>query len=143
MNLSLGACSYPSWSFIRVRMQMDQSELKRNLKINKKDNKENSTKTRFTLPYVMGVSEARHQVFHHHGVAKSMKHNMTFKTILVHPKDNCTLQENAAIVYQVLCKDCPCVYIGETAKRYGVREKENNRRQWRSGSTPTQERKTH
>ena len=121
---------------------MDQPEWKRNLKINRKDSKENSTKTRVTLPYVRGVSEAWHQVFHHHGVAKSMKQNMTFKTLLVHPKDNCTLQENAAIVYQVLCKDYPCVYIGETEKRYGVREKENKRRHWRRQSTPRQERKT-
>ena len=31
------------------------------------------------------------------------------------------------MVYQVPCKDCPCVYTGDTERRYGVREKEHQR----------------
>ena len=51
-------CSYPSWSFKRVREQMDQQEWKNKRKINKKDSKEKCTKIRVTLPYIKGVSEA-------------------------------------------------------------------------------------
>ena len=35
VNHALGACGYPSWSFKIVREQLDQRELKKNLKINK------------------------------------------------------------------------------------------------------------
>ena len=52
VKYALGSCGYPSWSFKRVREQLDQQEMKNNLKINKKDSKDKSTKTRVTLPYV-------------------------------------------------------------------------------------------
>ena len=100
VNRALGACSYPTWSFKRVREQLDQQELKMNLKINK-NSKDKSTKSRVTLPYVSLVSEVLSQVFCHHGVVTSMKHHMTLKRMLVHPKDKCTPQENVGVVYQV------------------------------------------
>ena len=44
---------------VRVREQMDQWELNKNQKKNKKDRvRTTGTKTRVTLPYVKGVSEA-------------------------------------------------------------------------------------
>ena len=56
-----------------------------------------------------------------------MKPHLTFKRMLVHLKDKRTPQENAGVVYQVPCKDCPSVYTGETERGYGVREKEHQR----------------
>ena len=44
---------------------------------------------------------------------------------MVHPKDKRSAQDLARVVYSIPCKDCPKVYIGETGKRYGVREKEH------------------
>ena len=64
-------------------------------------------------------------VFCHHGVGTAMKPHLTLKRMLVHPKEKRTPQENTGVVYQVPCKDCPCVYTGETERRYGVREKEH------------------
>ena len=55
------------------------------------------TKTRVTLSYVRGVSQAVSQVFHCHGVAMLMKPHMTLKRILVHAKDKHTLQENVFV----------------------------------------------
>ena len=80
-----------------------------------------------SMTRVKGVSEALSWVFCHHGVAKAMKPPLTQKRMLVHPMDKRTPQENAGVVYQVLCKDCLCVYTGETERRYGVSEKEQ---QW-------------
>ena len=93
---------------------MGQPELKKNLKINKKDSKENNTKIRVTLPYVRGLSEALSQVFQCYGVVTLMKPHITLNRILVHvhPKDKRTPQENAVVLYQVPCKDCLCKYTG-------------------------------
>ena len=55
--------------------QLDQRELKKNLKINKKDSKDKSTKTRVILPYIKGVSEVQSQVFFYHGVVMSITWN--------------------------------------------------------------------
>ena len=52
VNHAVSACGYPSWSFKRVREQLEQWKLKKTLKINKKDGKEKGTKTRVTLLYV-------------------------------------------------------------------------------------------
>ena len=38
---------------------------------------------------------------------------------------NHTLQENAAVVYQVPCRDSSCVYTGVAERRYGVRGREH------------------
>ena len=63
------------------------------LKTNKKDSKDKNTKTRVTLPYIRGVSEALSQVFHHYGVTTSIYSQLTRKRMLVHPKDKCTLHK--------------------------------------------------
>ena len=81
--------------------------------------------TTVTILYVKGVSEALSRVFWCHGASMTMKPHMTPKRMLVHPKDKRTPQENAGVVHQVPCKYCPCVYTGETERRYGVREKEH------------------
>ena len=54
-----------------------------------------------------------------------MKPHMTLKRMLVSPNDKRPLQENAGVVYQVPCKDCPFVYTWETERMYWVREKEH------------------
>ena len=63
VNHALEVCGYPSWSFKRVRKQMDLHEQKDSRKSAKKD-KDKCSKIRVTLPYVRGVSEALSRVFH-------------------------------------------------------------------------------
>ena len=127
VNRDLGACGYPSWSFKRVREKMDKQEQKNNRKTSKMESKGKSTKTRVTLPYIRGVSEALSWVFHRHGMAMSIKPHLTLKRMLVHPKDKRTPQENLGVVYPVPCKNCKDIYTGETERRYRVRKKEQKR----------------
>ena len=54
-----------------------------------------------------------------------MKPHMTLKRLLVHLKDKRLVQDNAGVVYQIPCKDCPAIYMGETGSKYGTREKEH------------------
>ena len=90
VNSALGACGYPSWSFKRMREQMDQREQENNMNISKMDSKDKSTKIRVILPYVSGVSQALGRVFCCHGVATSMKPNLTLNRMLEHLKDKRT-----------------------------------------------------
>ena len=106
---------------------MDQQERKKNLKINKKESKDNNSKTRVTLPYVRGVSKALSLAFCHHGVTTLI---MPHVRILVHPKDKHTPQEHADV--QKCSVPGPmqglsmCLHVGGGEKVW-MREKENNR----------------
>ena len=93
----------------------------------KREEGDYDTKTIVTIPYVEGVSEALSQVFRRHSVVTPIKPHLTLKRMLVNPKDKRTPQENARVVHQVPCKDCPCMYTGETERMYEVREKEHQR----------------
>ena len=77
------------------------------------------TKTMVMMPYVGGFSEAPQGVIRR-------KHYKTIKQLLVHPKDKRSPKETADVVYSIPCKDCDCVYVGETGRRLGMREKEDN-----------------
>ena len=113
VNKALGMCGYLKWSFRRARESMDKRK-QEELTKKKKEDSDRNTKTTVTIPYVKGVLEALNRVFRHHCVVMAMK-----PFLLVHPKDKSTPQENSGVVYQVPYKDCPCVYTGETERRYG------------------------
>ena len=80
-----------------------------------------------TLPYVRGVSEVLQRVFRRQGVSTTLKPHRTLRQQLVHPKDKRPPQETAGVVYEIPCKDCDKVYVGETGRRFGVREKEHKK----------------
>ncbi len=88
---------------------------------------QSQTIARATLPYVRGLSEALDRVCRRHGVATTMRPHLTLKRMLVHPKDKREPEETAGVVYQILCRDCPSVYTGETGRRYGARVKEHKK----------------
>ena len=54
-----------------------------------------------------------------------MKPFNTLRQSLVHPKDKRDIKENAGVLYNIPCKQCPRAYIGETGRRLGVRLKEH------------------
>ena len=51
----------------------------------------------------------------------------TLTRMLVHWKDKREVRDMAGVVYQILCKDCPKVYMGKTGRQFGTGEKEHKR----------------
>ena len=120
-------CGYLSWTFKQISNQIDNKLLKgeKNKKKKEKGGDQVQAKSVVTIPYITRVSEALKRTFRRHGFATSMKPYETLRQLLVHPKDKSSSQDSAGVVYSIPCKDSPEVYIGETGRRYGVREKEN------------------
>jgi len=53
-----------------------------------------------------------------------MKPFQSIRSLLVHPKDKLRPQDICECVYQIPCKNCKKVYIGETGRHFGVRLQE-------------------
>ena len=125
VNNALKTCGYPSWSFKRVK---DSRDCQKDKKKERKDKRDNTDRPiQVTMPYVQGVSEVLQRVLKRFGVSAALKPHLTLKRLLVHPKDKRVPQDTAGVVYEIPCKDCDKVYVGETGRRYGTREKEHQK----------------
>jgi len=56
-----------------------------------------------------------------------MKPYRTLRQLLVHPKDQRTVEQAGECVYQIPCHNCDCTYIGETGRNYGKRQEEHRK----------------
>ena len=121
---ALKQCGYPNWTMEKVKKDMEANTAK---KKSKKDCDKNKSKGMVVIPYVQGVSERLQRVFNKHNIQTAMKPTNTLKNILVHPKDKRDDQETCDCVYEVPCKNCKQVYIGETGRPFGTRLEEHKK----------------
>ena len=66
------------------------------------------------LPYVKGVSELIERMCRPLGVRTVMK--TANRSQLVKVKQAIPNSKKKGVIYEAPCKDCPCVYIGETGR---------------------------
>ena len=67
------------------------------------------------LPYVKGVSERIEKMCRPLGVKTWMKTADTLRSQLVKVKQAMPSSKKG-VIYEIPCKNCPCVYIGETGR---------------------------
>ena len=120
---ALKRCGYPDWSFKRVREQRKLTPEERKQKKGEKPTERSLGQV--SLPYVAGLSEAYARLLKKYRIQSCMKPFNTLRQNLVHPKDKRDIKENAGILYNIPCKQCPRSYIGETGRRLGIRMKEH------------------
>ena len=66
---------------------------------------------RFTsIPYVQGVSEPISRILTRVDIGVALKPHHTFRK----PKDAIKFEQKRGLVYQISCRDCNAVYVGET-----------------------------
>ena len=89
------------------------------------DNKE--IKTRVVLPYVPRYFEALSQILRNVGILVCSKPHSTLKDILPKAKDSMERSSRHGVVYQISCRDCTGIYIGETRRAYKTKLAEHKR----------------
>ena len=72
------------------------------------------TKIITVVPYVQNLTEPIKRVLQHVGVGMAMKPVCVLSNIFCNPKDKVLNKEKSGFVYQISCRDCDAVYIGET-----------------------------
>ena len=78
-----------------------------------------------TIPYIKGTSEAIQRTFNKYNVSTTVRPFSKLRALLVHPKDKRSADDSTGVVYQIPCRDCDKVYIGETARKFGTRKAEH------------------
>ena len=90
-------------------------------------NREKKKNQAIALPFIKGISEPLERVFRKHDITVYHKPINTLRQQLVHPKDATPKEKRTGAIYQINCKDCDGVYIGETARALGVRVEEHKK----------------
>ncbi|XP_057291948.1 uncharacterized protein LOC130614539 [Hydractinia symbiolongicarpus] len=93
------------------------------------DNKETSEEfiASAFLPFVPGTSEILRRVLRQHKIKCILTSKDTLRSTLSKPKDKINLEEQNNVVYEIPCKDCDAVYIGETKRKFKQRVQEHMR----------------
>ena len=76
-------------------------------------------------PYIMGLSEKIEKVCAPLGVKPVFRLKRTLKRELMQVKNRTPEQKQTEVVYEIPCKDCPEVYMGETKRTLKVRLSEH------------------
>ena len=77
------------------------------------------------LPYIKGTTEKIQRVLRNHQIKTAVKPVSTLRQILSKPKDPIPREKKTGVIYQIPCKECNAVYIGETKRALKTRQKEH------------------
>ena len=81
---------------------------------------------RFTsIPYVQGVSKSISRILTQVGVGVALKPHHTLSSLFCKPKDAISFEQKRGLVYEISCRDCNAVYVGETGRSVRTRKREH------------------
>ena len=81
---------------------------------------------RFTsIPYVQGVSEPISRILTQVGIGVALKPHHTLSLLFRKHKDVINFEQKRGLVYQISCRDCNAVYVGETGRSVRTRKREH------------------
>ena len=78
------------------------------------------------LPYIQDTTEKLSRILKSYSISSYHKPTNKLRDLLVHPKDKLSACEKSNVVYEVPCKNCQSVYIGETGRLLSIRIKEHS-----------------
>ena len=84
-------------------------------------------KASIVILYVRNLSESIRRILTRYNIRTCFKPNTTLRNLLVHPKDRIPSTSKRGVVYQIPCRDCSEVYIGQTGRTLEHRIKEHRR----------------
>ena len=78
-----------------------------------------------SIPYVQSVSEPISRILAQVGIGVALKPHHTLSPLFRKPKDATNFKQKRALVYQISCRDCNAVYVGESGRSVRTRKREH------------------
>ena len=88
---------------------------------------EDRSRATVVIPYVRHLSESIQRILAPLQVRTCFRPHCTLRQMLVNLKDQTRLNQQAGVIYEVPCGDCPQVYVGQTGRTLSHRLKEHRR----------------
>ena len=79
----------------------------------------------YTLEYIQGLSEQLKRALNKHNIKATFYTQTTLRSLLSKPKDPIPKEDRNNAIYQLNCKDCEAVYVGETKRTLNIRAEEH------------------
>ena len=86
---------------------------------------EDETVATVFMPYIPETSNVLRRVLHDFKIRSVFHSKNTLRSVLSKPKDKIGMESQSNIVYEIPCKDCDSVYVGETKRQFKTRVKEH------------------
>ena len=78
-----------------------------------------------SIPYVQGVSEPIKKVLAQVDIEVALKPHRMLSSVFRKPKDRILESEKSGLVYEIPCRDCDAIYVGETGRSLKTRKREH------------------
>jgi len=95
---ALKSCGYPKWIFDKVKHDQCQKR-KKTIDTKKRNKSAQESKGLAVIPYVEGLSKTAERILRKCGINTAMKPYRTLRQLLVHPKDQRTVEQTGECVY--------------------------------------------
>ena len=80
---------------------------------------------KINLPYIQGPSEQLRKTFNKYNIKTTFYTPATLRSFLSKPIDPIPKEDRNNVIYQLNCKDCEAVYVGETKRSLNIRTNEH------------------
>ena len=74
---------------------------------------------------MQGVSKPISRILTQVGIGVASKPHHTLSSLFCKPKDVINFEQKRGLVYQISCRDCNAVYVGETGRSVRTRKREH------------------
>ena len=108
---------YPR-DFIMKTIKQHNRRKERTTEVTEEESQPNK---KINLPYIQGASEQLRRTFNKYNIKATFYTPTTLRSLLSKPKDPIPKEDRNNVIYQLDCKYCEAVYVGETKRTLSIR----------------------
>ena len=118
---ALQQSGYPR-DFIMKTVKQHNRRKERTTEVTEEESKPNK---KINLPYIQGTSEQLRRTFNKYNIKTTFYTPTSLRSLLSKPRDPIPKEDRNNVIYQLDCKDCEAVYVGETKRTLNIRTNEH------------------